>query len=410
MNRTDVRQHTDIDAGDVLGLRIDRFPGKAKMRAPIAVKWYFTVLTALLLSACESPAAENSAGEWPEWERFVARFVQADGRVIDVTFDQKTTSEGQSYALFFALVANQQERFDTLLKWTSDNLAEGQLGQMLPGWLWGKRDDGGWGIKDTNAAADADLWIAYTLLEASRLWRDPRYEVIGRHLLKQIAARDVVRAGATGVVLLPGPYGFNLSQNRYRINPSYTPGFMFAYLRNVDSSGPWGALWDNYLRLAPKMFAGGVAPDIVIVDSKGAVLPDTEKAPVGSYDAIRVYLWAGMSEGNSDELIRLLAPFAKTIRALGKPPEKVSPADGAVVKADYSPIAFTGAVLPFLSVLHEKESLDEQRSRLRVNAAEAKLGKATNYYDETLALFGQGWADGYYRFDAKGRLQPKWQP
>ena len=43
--------------------------------------------------------------------------------MIDLTFDRKSTSEGQSYGLFFALVADQRTQFDTLLKWTSDNLA-----------------------------------------------------------------------------------------------------------------------------------------------------------------------------------------------------------------------------------------------------------------------------------------------
>ena len=96
-----------------------------------AILWAF-----LTSSVCASAA---SASDWPDWNYFVGRFVQADGRVIDITFDRKSTSEGQSYALFFALVANQRAQFDTILKWTSDNLASGQLGERLPAWLWGLR-------------------------------------------------------------------------------------------------------------------------------------------------------------------------------------------------------------------------------------------------------------------------------
>jgi endo-1,4-beta-D-glucanase Y len=33
--------------------------------------------------ACTSVQA---AADWPEWNSFVSRFVQADGRVIDLTF------------------------------------------------------------------------------------------------------------------------------------------------------------------------------------------------------------------------------------------------------------------------------------------------------------------------------------
>ena len=378
------------------------------MRVPTLGKQCVMLLAIALWSTLKLADADTRVVDWPEWERFITRFVQADGRVIDVTFDQKTTSEGQSYALFFALVANQPQRFDTLLKWTSDNLADAQLGRKLPGWLWGKRDDGSWGIKDRNAASDADLWMAYTLLEAARLWRNPRYEAIGRRMLKLISDGDVVRAGSAGVVLLPGPYGFALSQNRFRINPSYMPGFMFTYLRTADPSGQWGAAWDNYLRLAPQIFVSGVAPDEFVVSSKGVVTQDTEREPSGSYDAIRVYLWAGMSGEESKELLRLLAPYAKLIRAQGSPPEKVNPATGAAFKKDWSPMGFSGAMLPFLSALNEKELLNAQLNRLQLDAVRAKLGGATNYYDQALILFGKGWHDGYYRFDAQGRLEPRW--
>jgi endoglucanase len=353
-------------------------------------------------------AASDAAVAWPQWDRFGERFIQADGRVIDLTFDGKSTSEGQSYALFFALVANDRPRFDTILEWTSSNLADSRLGEQLPGWLWGKHDDGHWAIKDRNAAADADLWLAYTLLEAGRLWQTPRYDALGRKLLALVRDREVANAGAAGLVLLPGPVGFALSNERFRINPSYLPGFMFAYFAGVDAKGPWTKIWQDYLRTAPTIFAAGVAPDLYVVGANGAITQDTERTPAGSYDAIRVYLWAGMSGEQSRDLVRLLRPFAEIVRTLGSPPEKVDPATGMVLKADYSPIGFTGAVLPFLAVLHEDELLQKQVSRLTADAVRARLGAATHYYDQVLVLFGQGWLDDWYRFDDQGRLQPHW--
>lgn len=63
------------------------------------------------------------------------------GRVIDPSDARKiTTSEGQSYGLFFALAANDRKAFDLLLAWTRDNLAEGDLTQHLPAAV-GKKDD-----------------------------------------------------------------------------------------------------------------------------------------------------------------------------------------------------------------------------------------------------------------------------
>lgn len=363
------------------------------------------ILLCALSSTC---ASANSSPDWPEWNDFAGRFVQADGRVVDITFERKSTSEGQSYGLFFALVANRRTQFDSILKWTSDNLAAGQLGNKLPAWLWGLRDDGSWGVKDENSASDADLWMAYSLLEAARLWKAPGYADTGRKLLAQIRRHEVAQAGSAGPVLLPGAVGFALDKERFRINPSYLPDFMFRYLAAADPHGPWQAIWDGYMRMAPKVFSTGVAPDLFVVDSKGMLLPDTEREPSGSYDAIRVYLWAGMSGRSSQEMIKLLSTYAVLIRKFGAPPEKVNPLTAVATKSDYSPIGFSGAVLPFLTALDDMPSLEKQRNRIHLAALGAKFGKPTNYYDQVLILFGKGWLDGQYRFDDQGRLQPKW--
>lgn len=368
------------------------------------------LLCVILLGSMSCPGVyAGASSDWPEWNDFVGRFVQADGRVIDITFDQKSTSEGQSYGLFFALVANQRARFDTILKWTSDNLAAGQLGDKLPAWLWGLRADGSWGVKDENSASDADLWIAYSLLEAARLWNAPGYAVTGRRLLGQIRRHEIVRAGSAGSVLLPGAVGFTLDQGRFWLNPSYLPDFMFRYLAMTDPEGPWQSVWDSYMRMAPKIFSAGVAPDMFVVDANGSVMPDTQREPSGSYDAIRVYLWAGMSGRSSAEMIKMLSAYADLIRKLGAPPEKVNPLTAVAIKSDYSPIGYSGAVLPFLSALGDKPTLQKQLDRVRAALLRAKQGEPSNYYDQALILFGKGWLDGQYRFDDQGRLQPKWR-
>jgi len=357
-----------------------------------------------LLALCST----GQAGSWPAWDEFTGRFLQEDGRIVDLTFDQKSTSEGQSYGLFFALVANDRTRFDRILHWTSQNLAAGKLGDRLPGWLWGKGANGGWGLKDANAASDADLWIAYTLLQAERLWNAPEYGQLGRRLLKLIKDSEVVDAGKAGPQLLPGPIGFDLGGGRYRIDPSYLPNFMFRYLAGADPDGPWQAIWNGYARAWPQLFARGIAPNFYVIDRKGRVWPDSEAAPVGSYDAIRVYLWAAMSGADGREMLRLLKPYAALIHAHGAPPEKVDPLSGRIVSGDWSPLAFQGAILPYLQVQGEQELLDQQLRKLRLGRMKAKLMRNANYYDEALTLFGLGWVEGYYRFDEQGRVWPRW--
>lgn len=117
-----------------------------------------------------------------------------------------TTSEGQSYAMFFALAANDRRAFDTLLAWTENNLAQGSLKIICPR-LWGQKDPPR-AVLDSNSASDGDIWIAWSLLEAGRLWKEPRYTEIGKALLKRIASEEVVTVPGLGSMLLPGKIGF----------------------------------------------------------------------------------------------------------------------------------------------------------------------------------------------------------
>ena len=149
------------------------------------------------------------SGRWELWERYAERFVD-NGRVIDWTDGARSTSEGQSYGLFFALVADDRARFDSILSWTHDNLAGGDLAARLPAWLWGKNKRGRWKVLDPNPASDADLWIAYSLVEAERLWGESRYGDLGRAMLERVASEEVRYLPGLGAVLLPAPRGFEL--------------------------------------------------------------------------------------------------------------------------------------------------------------------------------------------------------
>jgi endo-1,4-beta-D-glucanase Y len=55
--------------------------------------------------------------------------------VIDITFEGIEHVGRSVHRLFFSLVANQQGQFDTILKWTSDNLTLGRGAGDRLGWL-----------------------------------------------------------------------------------------------------------------------------------------------------------------------------------------------------------------------------------------------------------------------------------
>ena len=292
-------------------------------------------------------AAQNGAacGDWSAWRSFVARFVQADGRVIDYsTPAQQTTSEGQSYALFFALVANDRASFDKVLGWTRANLAGGQFDAQnlrLPAWQWGKKPDGSYGVLDANSAADSDLWIAYDLLEAGRLWHDTSYTQLGEALAERIARDEVVSLPGLGPMLLPGPQGFRLG-NLTRLNPSYLPLPVLRALAHELPDGPWAKLADNAFQFVKTVSPQGFAPDWAAWQN-GQFVVDPKEGDTGSYDAIRVYLWAGLTSP-ADPLAKpwlaVLGGMRAKVAQTGIPPEKVSSTTGTA--SGEGPLSYWG--------------------------------------------------------------------
>lgn len=86
------------------------------------------LVTMLLLAAFSVQAACTAC-----LEQFKKDYISQEGRVIDPSDARKiTTSEGQSYGMFFALAANDRAAFDNILDWTQNNLAQGSLKNACP--------------------------------------------------------------------------------------------------------------------------------------------------------------------------------------------------------------------------------------------------------------------------------------
>ncbi|WP_426803193.1 cellulose synthase complex periplasmic endoglucanase BcsZ [Xanthomonas campestris] len=352
-------------------------------------------------------AAPLQCGAWPLWDAFVAKHIQPDGRVVDfLNPDQRSTSEGQSYALFFALVNNDAVLFDKVLGWTRHNLCAGRPDLNLPAWLWGRDSSGDWRVLDPNTASDGELWIAYALLEAGRLWNRPGYTKAGQQVLQLIRTQEVANLPGLGPMLLPGRTGFT-APGRWTLNPSYLPLQVLRRCANADPKGPWAAIALNATRVLRDSAPVGLAPDWTVWDGK-AFSPDPQRGNVGSYDAIRVYLWAGMLDAGEPLRTKLLQDLSgpmDLLAAQGNFAEKIDTTRGVGTGA--APVGFAAALLPYLSALRQPALLKAQAQRLP--AAAQPAAAALPYYERTLALFGQGWLENRYRFAADGRLLPAWR-
>jgi len=362
------------------------------------------LLTLVLASGIMTSCAPR---EWPSlWTSYTATFMDGQIRVIDRDAGDRTTSEGQAYGMFFALVANDRERFDKLLRWTETNLAEGDLTARLPAWLWGRGTDDRWAVLDANSASDADVWLAYTLYEAGDAWRDPRYTRLAEALATRIADEEVVQVRAIGPVLLPGARGF-VHDDKYRVNASYLPLQLFIALGQRQARGPWTAIADTIPRIVRASAPRGVATDWMEIGPGGAFTPSSH----GSYDAIRTYLWAGVLDPatpSRDTLLQSLGGMVNVVREKRKPPASVN-ASGAVHDAN-GPIGFAAALVPYLEAVGETRLAREQRARVH-DARDTRtglLGRPAKYYDQNLALFAFGATERHYWFDARGRLRTNW--
>ena len=350
-------------------------------------------LTPVPTPASAASTVTREATQWPQWMAYKSRFIQQDGRVIEHSQQGRTTSEGQAYALFHALVANDRAMFARLLDWTENNLAQGDLSKHLPAWLWGQRKDGSWGVIDANAASDADMWLAWTLLEAGERWRVDRYQELGERLLRLIEQEETARLPKLGAMLLPGPQGFHPDEHSWKLNPSYLPLQLMRRFARVGNADLWNEIIANTVTLIERANADGIVPDWVIYRDDGTLRAGgkSRHGKIG-YDAIRVYLWAGMlptTDPLRPRLLRLLN------RDCG---------DNLVASASSAP-GIRIALAPLMKAIGNHRCLSRLVRMVDHGWRDGLLGDPARYYDQNLSMFALAWLEKRFTFRADGGLR-----
>jgi len=360
-------------------------------------------------------APDDSSGIviWDLWNAYKRGFLEQSGRIVDHDDGARSTSEAQAYGLFFALVANDRAAFDRILQWTQTNLAAGDLTSNLPAWLWGCDPDGKWHVLDSNPASDADLWMAYTLIQAGRLWQEPGFTKLGGAIAGNVAERSVIRMPGAGTVLLPAPVGFS-SKDFVELNPSYLPVQVLYGLAAALPDGPWSQVAENVPAIVRHASPHGFVLDWVRYSTLKGWEPGRGPAaePRASFDAIRVYLWAGMADPRTlgrNELLAALQGMRLYMKDSFYPPMIVSK-EGKVAP-DHGGVGYSAALLPFLKAVGDDRALTLQLSRLEIarQPQSALYGDPPRYYDQNLALFGTGWVQNLFWFTSDGALEVRWR-
>ena len=138
--------------------------------------------------------------------------------------------------------------------------------------------------------------------------------------------------------------------------------------------------------------------------------PDSAK--LGSYDAIRVYLWAGLTDAQTPGSRAVLVAVPGMASYLDQhkfPPEQVDD-KGDIVGAD-SPVGFSAATIPYLGALGKTAELDKQAARLmaEMDPVTKLYGHPPAYYDQNLVMFAKAWSEHRFRFGRDGELKVTWK-
>ena len=359
---------------------------------------------AALLFVATAQAGDGSCERWRQWQEFKRLYLSVDGRVIDASTPQViTVSEGQAYAMMFALIANDPATFVKILRWTQDNMAGGNLERSLPAWKWGRADDGKWSVLDRNPAADADLWMSYALAQGARLWHNAGYAQLAHAMAELILREEVSLIPGLGATLLPGAKGF-VAQQTWRLNASYAPIEVLRALGRLSDERQWAAVLESSQRVIAASAPRGFAADWILYRESGGFSADATTAGVGSYNAIRVYLWAGMLAEGDPQAAGLAQQLKPMAAAAAQRPPPASIDTNTLEARGEAPPGFLAALLPLL--VHFKFTDAVQAYRQRIEAESLKDNQ--HYYSDALTLFGLGWLEGRFHFDRHGELQVAW--
>lgn len=356
---------------------------------------------ALALVPTAASAAPTPTMVLADWKPYVSAFIQSDGRVIDRAGDDVSTSEGQSYAMIRAVWCDDRETFDKVLVWTRDNLQAGDP-VRLPGWRWGRRPDGTWGVLDANSAADADQWMAWALVLAGDRWKEPRYTEQALGLLARIWNDETTLAGPRRV-LLPGAW--EQGKSVLKLNPSYWLPFTWRTFARADKDHDWTSLIDGaYHLLEACRSPSGLPPDWCWVEREsGRVVapPDGEsERSVFGFEAFRIgWTLAAEVRWHQDPRARKqLEPFGaladrwRTERAI---PAVILP-DGSARHA-WGYLGLYGALLPAWAEVRPADV--EELFRAEIRAAQDPA-VARDYYAHNWVWFGLALWSGLARPEA----------
>lgn len=260
----------------------------------------------LLCLFCGSLMGTANSGESvraSDWDAYKARFVGAEGRVIDDANGNISHSEGQGYGLLLSYLANRPADFDLIWSFTRKELMLRDDG--LAAWKWDPSAQPH--VTDINNASDGDMLIAYALALAGAAWQRPDFTQAATELAEALARTALVKSGDRHL-LLPAATGFRGVDRADGpvVNLSYWIFEAFPTLARLTPQIPWQAVSDDGLSLLAQAQLGPrkLPPDWTSLKTRPR--PAQGFPAEFGYNALRIPLYL-LRAGQVDR--QLLEPF-----------------------------------------------------------------------------------------------------
>jgi endoglucanase len=332
------------------------------------------------------------------WQNYKEEYLEKDTfRTLDKQQDNITTSEGQSYTMFRAVIMGDQETFDATYKWTKDILKRKE--DNLFSWLFGKKPDGTYGVLTErggfNSASDADSDIALALIFAFNRWHQKEYLDDAIAIIEDIWEKEVIVID--GLPYLTANNVEKFTPDEIIINPSYFAPYSYRIFAELDPEHDWTGVVDSSYKVLNESTTI-LPPDWLIIDKDtGETSPTSVKNLTTNfgYDALRVPWRIALDyEWNKEPRAKAYLDKLSFLSQEWSRKKKIASTyshDGKVIN-DHEVPAMYGGVIGYFMVSNPSLAEDVYNRKLKYlyNPDKNAWKNTLSYYDDNWAWFGIG--------------------
>lgn len=216
---------------------------------------------------------------------FLARYVDAGGRVVRRDQGRDTVSEGQAYAMLISVALGDRAEFARVWRWDHAHL---QLPDGLFAYRWARG-----GVVGATPAADADLETAWALALAGRRFHDASYTAAAIGVAGSILQNETVDP-AGHLELVAGPWA---RTDPATVDASYISPQAMTALASATADRSWLTLESDsttFVRQLEAATPSHLPSDWAALAGNLTVTPtgaSPGRSPAYGLDAQRVLVW-----------------------------------------------------------------------------------------------------------------------